>query len=90
MTLVHETGFVIRHSRLHTTGVIAQDVSSSKIKECLERNFLVEGIDYNLLAVNGQQDLKQHGGINKNIYMLTPCAFKKCLIRSKNTQVYAN
>ena len=48
--LVHETGFVIRHSRLHTTGVIAQDVSSSKIKECLERNFLVEGIDY---RVNG-------------------------------------
>jgi len=53
--LVHETGFVIRHSRLHTTGVIAQDVSSSKIKECLERNFLVEGIDYNLLAVNGHR-----------------------------------
>jgi hypothetical protein len=50
MTLVHETGFVIRHSRLQTTGVIAQDVSSSKIKECLERNFLVEGIDY---RVNG-------------------------------------
>jgi hypothetical protein len=90
MTLVHETGFVIRHSRLQTTGVIAQDVSSSRIKDCLQSNFLVEGIDYNLLEPELQQDLKQHGGNNKNVYMLTPRAFKKCLIRSKNTQVYAS
>jgi len=87
MNLVHETGFVIRHSRLQTTGVIAQDVSSNNIKKCLESNFLVEGVDYLLLLEEQQHE---SGIKHKNIYMLTPRAFKKCLIRSKNTQVYAS
>jgi hypothetical protein len=87
MNLVHETGFVIRHSRLQTTGVIAQDVSSNNIKKCLESNFLVEGVDYLLLLKEQQHE---SGIKHKNIYMLTPRAFKKCLIRSKNTQVYAS
>jgi hypothetical protein len=91
MNLVHETGFVIRHSRLQTTGVIAQDVSSNNIKKCLDSNFLVEGIDYTVLLEEQHVNGNNGGGkVQKKIYMLTPCAFKKCLIRSKNTQVYAN
>ena len=88
MTLVHETGFVIRHSRLQTTGVMAHDVSSNNIKKCLESNFLVEGVDYNLLLK--EQVRENRGMVQKNVYMLTPRAFKKCLIRSKNTQIYAS
>ena len=88
MNLVHETGFVIRHSRLQTTGVIAHDVSSNNIKKCLESNFLVEGVDYRLRLKT--QPVPQGGFSSKKIYMLTPRAFKKCLIRSKNTQIYAS
>ena len=87
MGMVKEKGFVVRHSRLQTTGVVSNDVSSSRIKDCLESNFLIEGIDY---LVEPELHQHQSGLKHKNTYMLTPRAFKKCLIRSKNTQVYAN
>jgi hypothetical protein len=88
MTLVHETGFVIRHSRLQTTGVVRENSCSSDVKKCLDSNFLVEGIDYNLRLESEVRE--NRGEVQKNVYMLTPRAFKKCLIRSKNTQIYAS
>jgi predicted nucleic acid-binding Zn-ribbon protein len=87
MGMVKEKGFVIRHSRLQTTGVISEKSCSTDIKRCLDGNFLVEGIDY---LVRLEADQHESGLKHKNIYMLTPRAFKKCLIRSKNTQIYAN
>ncbi len=88
MEMVKEKGFVIRHSRLQTTGVISEKSCSTDIKRCLDSNFLVEEVDYRVRIE--AEPVPQGGFSSKNIYMLTPRAFKKCLIRSKNTQIYAN
>ena len=59
MEMVKEKGFVIRHSRLQTTGVISKDVSSSRIKDCLDSNFLIEDVDY---QVEPELQLRIQGG----------------------------
>ena len=80
--------FIIDHSKLKKYKIITSG-RSNDIKECLNRLELIENKDFIIRVIPQQQDITK--GI-KNIkeYMLTPYAFKLCLIRSKNTKVYAN
>ena len=82
-----ENEFCIDHIKLQEYKVI-NNIKSCNIKDCLNKCNLKENIDFMLLNVQ-QQDL-QHGGSNKKEYKLTPYAFKLCLIRAKNSKVYAN
>jgi len=54
---------------------------SSTIKEKLDSLELVENIDYNLQDV--LQVRKNRGSVITNVYMLTPEAFKTCLMRAQ-------
>ena len=60
---------------------IATSNKSSNIQKKLDALRLVEDIDYQLLDI---QQLRPQGGTSlKNIYMLTPEAFKKYLMRAQ-------
>ena len=80
--------FIIDHSKLKKYKIITSG-RSNDIKECLNRLELIENTDFIVRSVPQQQDISR-GIRNVKEYMLTPYAFKLCLIRSKNTKVYAN
>jgi hypothetical protein len=75
----HEGEFVVHHEKLIEYGIVTS-VRSSTIKEKLNALDLVEDVDYLL------QDVLQQvpSGIkHTKVYMLTPEAFKKCLMRAQ-------
>jgi len=75
----NEGKFVVPHQKLIEYG-IATSGRSSAIKERLESLGLEEGLEYLL------QDILQQlpsGAKHKKVYMLTPEAFKKCLMRAR-------
>jgi hypothetical protein len=81
--------YCVSQDKLQEYGVLTNINTSKDIKRTLERLGLEDIEDYRLGHV-AQQDLeKKHGGSNKNVYFLKPGAFKLCLIRSKNSKVYA-
>jgi hypothetical protein len=80
--------FIIDHHKLKKYKIITSG-RSNDIKECLNRLELVENIDFIVRNVPQQEDISRGIRIVKE-YMLTPYAFKLCLIRSKNTKIYAN
>ena len=80
--------FIIDHSKLKKYKIITSG-RSNDIKECLNRLELIENKDFIIRVIPQQQDITK-GIKNVKEYMLTPYAFKLCLIRSKNTKVYAN
>ncbi len=80
--------FIIDHSKLKKYKIITSG-RSNDIKECLNRLELIENTDFIVRGVPQQQDISR-GIRNVKEYILTPYAFKLCLIRSKNTKVYAN
>ena len=55
---------------------------------CINSNNLIENQDYRL--GNVAQPVPQGGFSNKKEYILTPYALKLCLIRAKNSKIYAN
>ncbi len=81
----HENEFIIEHSKLKEYNVIT-NIKSCNILDCLLKFDLIENQDYRVLNV--QQPVKQGGYSIKNLYTLTPYAFKFCLIRSRNTKEY--
>lgn len=84
-----EDTFCVNQTKLQEYEVINTE-KSNHILRALEKFNLQENVDY-LLPNVGQQDLiAQHGGSNKKEYILTPYAFKLCLIRAKNSKQYAN
>ena len=86
-----DDAFCVDHSKLNDYKVI-NTKQSSDIKVCLNQYNLVEGEDYLLRNVPESRSINQHGGSNRNKkqYILTPDAFKICLMRAKNSLVYAN
>jgi phage anti-repressor protein len=80
--------FCVDHSKLQEYGVLTNIDTSKDIKRRLETLMLIENEDY--LLGNVAQSVKQGGFSNKKEYKLTPKAFKLCLIRAKNSKVYAN
>ena len=76
-----EGEFVVHHEKLIEYGVMTS-IKSSHVKVKLDALELVENIDYSLLPDVWQ--LRPQGGTSiKKIYMLTPEAFKKCLMRAQ-------
>jgi len=77
----HEGEFVVHHEKLIEYGIVTSNRSST-IKEKLNALELVENEDYSELQDVLQ--LRPQGGTSiKKVYMLTPEAFKKCLMRAQ-------
>jgi hypothetical protein len=76
----HEDEFIVHHEKLVEYGIMSSQ-RSSNVKDRLDNLGLIENEEYQLLDV---QQLRPQGGTStKNIYMLTPEAFKKCLMRAQ-------
>ena len=76
----HEGEFVVHHEKLIEYGIVTSNRSST-IKEKLDALELVENEDYNLQDI--LQVRKNRGDVIKKVYMLTPEAFKNCLLRAR-------
>jgi len=76
----HEGEFYVHHEKLIEYGIVTSK-RSSNVKEKLDALGLVENEDYHLTDVC--EMVRPQGGKHKNIYMLTPEAFKKCLMRAQ-------
>jgi hypothetical protein len=75
----NEGEFIVHHEKLVEYGIMSS-IRSSAVKVKLDSLGLVEDEEYRL------QDILQNlssGGRPKKVYMLTPEAFKKCLMRSR-------
>lgn len=80
--------FIIDSNKLKKYKIITTG-RSNDIKECLHRMELIENMDFIVRNVPQQEDISRGIRYVKE-YKLTPYAFKLCLIRSKNTKIYAN
>jgi autonomous glycyl radical cofactor GrcA len=78
----NEGEFIVHHEKLVEYG-ITSSIRSFHVKEKLDALELVEDIDYSELPDIRQMVRPQGGGKHKNIYMLTPEAFKTCLLRAR-------
>lgn len=76
----HEGEFVVHHNKLIEYGIMSS-IRSSDVKDKLDALGLVENGDYNLRDV--PQVRKNRGDVMKKVYMLTPEAFKSCLMRAR-------
>jgi hypothetical protein len=77
----NETEFIVHHEKLIEYGIMSS-IRSSVVKEKLDALGLIENEDYHLQDVL-QMVRPQGGGKTKKVYMLTPEAFKKCLMRAQ-------
>ena len=84
--LVSKNDCCIHHNMLQKYGIISLKGTTNDIKRILEQNDFIENEDFQLRNV-AQQLLS--GTKYKNEYYLHPRAFKICLMRSKNTKIYA-
>ena len=83
--------FCVETEKLQKYGVVNNIETSGKILRCLtDVHNLEENIDFRLLSHVGQQSETSRGIKYKNKYYLKPKAFKLCLIRARNSRVYAN
>jgi hypothetical protein len=76
----NEGEFIVHHEKLVEYGITSSK-RSSDVKEKLDALGLVEDEEYNLRDV--PQVRKNRGTVVKKVYMLTPEAFKKCLMRAQ-------
>ena len=75
-----EGEFVVHHEKLIEYGIVTSK-QSSDVRVKLNALELVEDQDYQLRDVS---ELRPQGGYStKKVYMLTPEAFKKCLMRAQ-------
>ncbi len=79
----NEGEFIVEHQKLQEYGVLTTENKTNNIKKVLDRLFLTENEDYQVLQVEHQSDTSRGIKYSKE-YKLTPYAFKLCLIRSKN------
>ena len=81
MERTQEGEFVVHHEKLIEYGVMTS-IKSNHVKVKLDALELVENEDYSELPDIWQ--LRPQGGYShKKVYMLTPEAFKKCLMRAQ-------
>ena len=79
--------FIINQEKLKEYRVLNNIDTSAVIKRCLNQYNLIENKDY--LLYNVVQQLPSGAKYCKE-YKLTPKAFKICLIKAKNSDIYAN
>jgi len=84
MDLVDKDECCIDHNLLHKYGITQLTGGSGDVKKIIERNDGIEGTDYML---NRSQTASER---TQTIYVLHPTFFKKILIRSRNTDKYAD
>ena len=85
--LVSKDECCIHHNMLQKYGISNLKGGTSDINKLLIQNNFIETEDYQLRNVS---ELRPQGGTSiKNEYYLHPEAFKICLMRSKNTKIYA-
>jgi hypothetical protein len=77
----NEGEFIVHHEKLVEYGIMSS-IRSYHVKEKLDALELVEDEEYSELP-DIRQLRPQGGTSNKKIYMLTPEAFKTCLMRSR-------
>jgi hypothetical protein len=85
--------FCVETEKLHEYKILTNINTSGTILRSLEQYNLKENIDfnlYNVVQVRETSDGKNRGNVTKTKYLLKPKAFKLCLIRAKNSRVYAN
>jgi hypothetical protein len=85
--LVNKDECCIHHSMLQKYGIFSLKYGTSNINRIINQNNFIKDEDY-LLCNVAEQLLS--GTKYKNEYYLHPRAFKKCLMRSKNTNIYAD
>ncbi len=86
--------FIVHHDKLIEYGVTSSN-QSANIKQRLKSLGCMDKTDFNLIKFNEVRNMR--GNVEKNVYMLTPEAFKKCLMRATkhsthtiNVEIYAN
>jgi hypothetical protein len=84
--LVSKKECCIHHSMLEKYGVLKLNKGTLRVKELLEQYEFKENKDFKLPDV---REFKNGGRGNKIEYYLHPRAFKICLMRAKNTKIYA-
>jgi len=77
-----EGEFVVHHEKLIEYGVMTTK-NSARVKDKLNALDLVEDVDYSLLEDILQQWEGSRGIKHTKVYMLTPEAFKTCLMRAR-------
>jgi protein phosphatase PTC7 len=83
MSLVGRDDFCVDGNLLKAYGIQSSRSSSSHTLKLLEKCSFIEGRDYRVDTKITDKKISIH-------YWLTPIAFKKLLLRSKNTDSYAN
>jgi hypothetical protein len=78
----NEGEFVVHHEKLIEYGIVSSKLSND-IKEKLDTLGLFEDEDFSLLPDVREQWKGSRGVKHTKIYMLTPEAFKKCLMRAQ-------
>jgi hypothetical protein len=78
----NEGEFIVHHEKLVEYGIMSSIISSD-VKVKLNALELVENEEYSLLQDVLQQWKGSRGIKYKKVYMLTPEAFKKCLMRAQ-------
>jgi len=81
-----EDEFCIEQNKLQEYGVITNIRSSIDVKRCLDQYNLNENFDY---LIRNVADQLSSGTKYSKQYLLTPDAFKNCLIRAKNSYTYS-
>ena len=77
----------VPHTLLVKYGVFTSNNVSNHVRLALEKYNYVEGVDFKLANVRELENGKTY---HKKIYYLTPTIFKKMLMRSKNSDKYAD
>ena len=77
----NEGEFIVHHEKLIEYGIMSSK-QSNHIKEKLDVLRLVEDEDFSYVFPDVRENLSS-GGRPKKVYMLTPEAFKTCLMRSR-------
>ena len=87
IVLVSKDDCCIHHNMLVKYGVITLNSGSTDVKNLIKRNNFINDEDY---LIRTSSDQLSSGTKYKNEYYLHPRAFKKCLMRSRNTNIYAD
>jgi hypothetical protein len=85
--LVNKDDCCIHHNLLQKYGISKLKGGTADIKKILIQNKFEENKNYTLRNVS--ESAPSGGCTHKIEYYLYPTSFKICLIRSKNTQIYA-
>jgi len=86
--LVDKNECCIHHDMIQKYGVLKLNKGTTDIKNLISQNDFIENEDFRLRNVS--ESASKGGCTHKKEYYFHPRSFKKCLMRSKNTKIYAD